>query len=854
MSRLFDSLETFADRIALVDEAGQDVTYADLIARAEASVAGLGDTRLLTAIEMDASVEAISAYVGALRAGHAVIALSPGDGRSDTPILQRFAPQAIFSASQKAWISGPGQGAAPVLHPDLAVLLSTSGSTGSAKLVRLSHANLIANARSIIDYLQIGADEAAITTLPLSYSYGLSVIHSHLLAGARLVLFQGSVADPDFGQRLDRAGATSFAGVPHSFELLERVGFKPADHPTLRYFTQAGGRLGPDPVRAWAERARAAGQRFVVMYGQTEAAPRIAYMPPDDVALYPDCIGRAVPGGALRIDPINGGEEGELIYAGPNVMMGYAEDPKDLALGAQVRELRTGDIARRNSAGYFQITGRLNRFSKAFGLRLNLDEVEARLIEAGYAAAVAGDDEGLVIAIAEDAPAAAITALITDRIGVPRAAFILAPLAEIPRLASGKPNYPAILALRPTGAETGPSPSRSSLCEALAETMGLPRVRPEDSFIRLGGDSLNYVRAWLVVEQHLGHCPDGWETMSIAELEGLAPRAPGKMSIDADVLVRSLAIAMVVLHHVTANGVGGGATSLLLVAGINFFRFQTPKLLDGQLRAVLEPLLTKVILPYIVIITAYFALRHGVYWPQYLFYSTFTEAVAEPTGHEGLRTTIFWYLETYVWLIVSASLLVLIKPVSRLLDTRPWTFALSLLLVTMIVGLVAKLNPTLPAFYPHTPFTTAYLFAYGVAIPLAKSLQRKVLMMVLGLGVVLLLANPAGWLGIGFTGLITFAALTLLLFGRKITLGWKLSQTLSAMAGGSLYVYLTQGLVLHPLRNLLGGSIPPLMALPAVLLCFGIGIGVWRLVDWIDPMVGRAFAGLRGGVQAQARA
>lgn len=838
MDKLFANLERFGDAIAVVDESDRAISFAHFLAMADASAASLGSPRRLVAIELTNRLAPLAAYVGAIRAGHAAILLNAG-GES-AAILQTFEPNAIYREAEGGWSLYPVEQPA-VLHRDLAVLLSTSGSTGSPKLVRLSHMNLVANAGSIIEYLGVGPDEAAITTLPPAYSYGLSVIHSHLLAGARLVLFEGSVADPAFADRIERHSVTSFAGVPHTYELLERTGFDCARYASLRAMTQAGGRLGADKVRAWAAAARGCGKRFFVMYGQTEAGPRMAYLPPDEAERFPDCIGHSVPGGSLRIEPVGGGEDGELIYAGPNVMMGYALQRDDLARGPEISELRTGDLARRNADGHFQITGRISRFSKAFGLRISLDEVEARLAEAGLVAAVAGDDEGLVVAASPGSSADAVSEVLQARLGLPRAAFQVAAVKATPRLASGKTDYAAILVLgRAPPASPG---ARPSLKRALAELLGVEEVKDGDSFISLGGDSLNYVRTWLMLEERLGQCPEGWEMMTVAELEGGPQDLPARrMAIDADVLTRAFAIVMVVAHHVMDSKVGGGAASLLLIAGMNFSRFQTPKLFGGQFWSVLEPVAVKALLPYFLIITGYFVAERGVFLPQYLLVSNFTTPGAAP---DLPHMTIFWYIETYVWLILAASLLMLARPVRRLLAASPWTFSLSLLLATVAVGALARIRMDLPAFYDHTPISMAYLFAFGWAIPHATTRRRKALLAALGAVTLFALERP----GVEFAAPVTLAALALLLFVRKITLGWKLTQAISITAGASLYIYLSHGMAVHAVRALLGGRIPLILAAPAILACCLVGIGVARLVDLSEAFVLRRFG--RGGFRTQ---
>ncbi len=326
---------------------------------------------------MRTSADAASAiaYLAAFRAGHAVILLEAD--ADPTAIIDIYDPRYVISGDQVE----VREDAAPAdLHPDLRLLLSTSGSTGSPKLVRLTEANVAANAASIAQYLELGPGERAIASLPLSYSYGLSVLNSHVHAGASIAFTPHSVIRPEFWQDVRRHDVTSFAGVPYAYAMLERIGMRDMDLPALRTMTQAGGRLDPEVARRFAQQ-----RRFFVMYGQTEATARIAYVPPQRLADKPGSIGIAIPGGELSI------EDGELVYRGPNVMMGYATARADLARGDELGGvLRTGDLGHHDDEGFFYVTGRAKRIAKVYGQRINLDEIEAAVD--GPAGAIAGDD------------------------------------------------------------------------------------------------------------------------------------------------------------------------------------------------------------------------------------------------------------------------------------------------------------------------------------------------------------------------------------------------------------------------------------------------------------------------------
>ena len=258
----------------------------------------------------------------------------------------------------------PGAEPLVVPHPDLAILLTTSGSTGSPKFVRLSTRNVTSNATAIATALRIDRQERAVTSMPLHYSYGMSILNSHLIAGASVIITDASVLEPRFWEDLRQHEATSLAGVPYTYQMLERIGFDPADQPTLRSMTQAGGKM-PEPLtRRFADRLAAHGIGLYVMYGQTEAAPRIAVLPAERLDDKVGSAGVALPGGALTIDGPDGPTDapdvsGEVVYTGANVMMGYADGRADLSVGdVHGDTLRTGDLGHLDADGYLFITGR----------------------------------------------------------------------------------------------------------------------------------------------------------------------------------------------------------------------------------------------------------------------------------------------------------------------------------------------------------------------------------------------------------------------------------------------------------------------------------------------------------------
>ena len=338
----------------------------------------------------------------------------------------------------------------PALHAELALLLATSGSTGSPKFVRLSHANLSANAEAIAQYLALTPEDRPVTTLPPAYSYGLSVLHSHLLAGSTIVLTARTFFDRGFWDVLRGAGVTSLAGVPYHYEMLKKLRFASMDLPALRALTQAGGRMDPALTRDFATLCAERGMRFFSMYGQTEATARMAYLAPDKAIRKAGSIGQPIPGGRFRLidaegAPVDGvGQAGELVYDGPNVCLGYAEGAADLALGDVFGgTLPTGELAERDSEGDYTIVGRLKRFLKLYGYRVNLEDIERALVADGHAVACAGRDDLLEIYLVDGSPeiGKAIKTRLVSEIKVAPQGIKVHAVAALPRSDNGKIRY-----------------------------------------------------------------------------------------------------------------------------------------------------------------------------------------------------------------------------------------------------------------------------------------------------------------------------------------------------------------------------------------------------------------------------
>lgn len=454
-------LKKYGEHTAILDEHGRALTYAAL-AQEGRRVAEAAGRRCLTFLLCRNETGAITGYTGLLNAGIVPLLLSSQtDGEALAALLEAYRPAylwapedlpdttPVYQAFGYRLLKTRFQDDFP-LHPDLALLLATSGSTGSPKFVRQSYGNIRANAESIAAYLELSGEERPITTLPMNYTYGLSVINSHLLTGGTLLVTEKSLMQREFWDFFKQAGATSLSGVPYTYEMLDRMRFHRMDLPTLRTMTQAGGKLSPALHRKFAEEAQASNRRFVVMYGQCEATARMGYLPPEKAVEKCGSMGIAIPGGSFRLldgedRPITSpGVTGELIYEGPNVALGYAERGEDLSRGDEWGGvLRTGDMAKFDGDGYYYITGRKKRFLKIYGNRVNLDEVDGLLREKfpGLDCASTGVDDRLYVFVTDGTQAEAVKAFLVRRTHLNPAAFRVKAIGEIPKNDAGKTLY-----------------------------------------------------------------------------------------------------------------------------------------------------------------------------------------------------------------------------------------------------------------------------------------------------------------------------------------------------------------------------------------------------------------------------
>lgn len=837
-------LESFAEATAIITHEGKFVSYSALANLADDFASQfLKDRKELFLLAADNSLESIVAYLAALRSGTPVI-LTPHD-KPDTfeNIFNQFKPTVTYrpqSSGYKLEHYSEAESADTKFPSNLAVLLSTSGTTGSAKLVKLSVSNVNANAQSIAEYLLLSASERAITSLPMYYSYGLSVINSHLSIGASLVLTDDSVIDESFWLSFNQHQCTSFAGVPYSYELLKRSGFEEKHLPSLRYMTQAGGKLPKELVEYYALLAEKKGWRFYVMYGQTEATARMSYLPPDKILSHLGSMGIPIPQGHFDLIDENGqlitatNKSGELIYRGPNVMMGYATSREDLCDASILTELRTGDIAWRDEDGLYYISGRKSRFLKIFGNRIGLDDLESSLRGHGYVTICGGTDKHLVVLTIDQDKSAEIERVLAEKFSLTSQYASVEEVKDFPLLPSGKIDYARLVkmsetkALENTDQAThskyswrnlfGINKKRENLSslDIFSKVFTASEVTQESSFESLNGDSLNYVQMMILLEKKLGQLPENWQKLSVREIEQLnvAPQSYVQ-PVEASVALRAIAILEVMLNHtyiVDNTYIAGGAAILMVLAGYSLARFQAASLFLGKVWGIIWPYLKKIVIPYLVICVALIIkralsdepLEYDILFMVSNFYRFETKILSN-----------FWFIQVLAQCVVILGVVFSIKRFSAYAKNNLWEYSIYLLSFFVFTCFLINSFWNTKAFDFQLPHIYLPLVMMGWCACVGKSSTQKLLLF----GYAFLFFSAMRWIGLWYTSQYVWliAGVFLLLFLPSVKVFSFVKPFLTEIASAAYFIYLTHVFILHFVRYLTDNG--PLQYLLLIVLC-----------------------------------
>ena len=459
---LFDIDKKPASSLAAIDDAGGQLAYGDIVSLREALSKTLPERELVFCL-CENRVGALAGFLSLYDCKDVCLLLSAkiDKGLLDT-LYETYKPSYFWMPESKVgdtpyevayqfkdYVLCKTGNKAPDLHPELSMLMTTSGTTGSPKLVRHKYGNIESNAKNVAHVFGWTPEERGIIDLPMQYTMGLNVICSHLYAGATVLLIEVNLMSPKYWSFIKEQKGSNFTGVPFSYEILNRLRFGRMDLPYLTTMAEGGGKLSDTLFKTFADMMAEKGKRFFATFGTTETSARLAFLPPEQATTHIGSIGRAIPEGTLILVDENGNEireagvDGELRYEGPNVTMGYGTCVEDLMKGDEFCGVyETGDIARKDEDGFYYIVGRKKRFLKLFGLRVSLDQSEKIIKDSlGIECACTGDDNQMLIFITQEGMKEEVKNLISEKTGLMAKSFEVREIDNIPRFESGKINY-----------------------------------------------------------------------------------------------------------------------------------------------------------------------------------------------------------------------------------------------------------------------------------------------------------------------------------------------------------------------------------------------------------------------------
>ena len=788
-------------------------------------------------------IEAVVSYLAALSAGLPLLITGQVDPAVDSgygEIIRTYQPAATIDPDTGELVRLHHAETAEPIHPDIAVLLATSGSTGSKKLVKLSLGNLIANARAIAHGLGITAADRGITLLPLHYSFGLSVLNSHLISGASIAVEECSVAAPGFAEQVERCGVTNIGVVPHMLQVLRTAdGGQSLAQARLVY--QAGGKLDPADVTHWHRFFADHGTDFRVMYGQTEATARMTIMPAELMADHPNAVGTPLAGHHMRVTGT-----GELVFTGPSVMLGYAESPEDLRVGRTITELRTGDLGEivttDGGVPLVRITGRASDFVKLAGVRTSCEQIRLWLAERGITACVTGDDTALRIAADVQTSRARLSAPTIERdicqlTGLTPAFVRVVVLPAFPLLDNGKIDRRHCAALADAAAEI-PEQARygggqrkgrnraageqvgaeQAVIAQIARALGVASdaVRRDLSFVDNGGSSLSFVPVAMAFADAGIELPTGWHDVPIDALLARPSDRPLSLGwLDAPIVLRAICAITIVLTHASSHKIMGGAHSLLVIAGVMLgsFGLSIPSA-RTRLRATARSL-AAVAIPTIAVVLVGMAItgRYGL--ANLLFIHWWKPSL----GGSGS----LWFIESYLLGMLLIAGFFAIPQVYRLYQRQPfWTAAL---LTAVLLAWRFKTGAWDIMQTRFEPPGVIWFIAAGIMIANARTTRHKLITaaMLVG-GSISLFEHTSQWIYV-------MIVCAVLLLGVRLPVPRIAVKPVGLIASASLYIYLIQ-------FDILDQPITEVITVPLSLLA---GIALW----WVTTVVVAELAGGR---------
>ena len=460
----FDKLNRFSNYDAIVTENNEIIKYKDFIKKIKFIENIIGKERNRIFLLADNSYEFLASYYAMLRKRSIIFLLNSRlEMKKINELVKVYKPNFIFDCEsfyneREGYDTVKIENRLQILknketinyenNYELAQLISTSGSTGSPKFVMQSFENIEINTKDIVKTLRLNKYDKTITTMNPSYTYGLTKINTHIYVGGTIILNKKTVFDKDFWNKINTYKVTNFGGVPFFYEMLKKLNFHKFNFKNLKHITQAGGKLSSEILDYMHKTSKQLKIKFYIMYGQTEAGPRITILDSKKLDKKIKSVGKPIGDNKLWLEDKKRNIIkkpniiGELFCKGKNVMLGYAYNLGDLKKKKNHNYINTGDLAYKDQDGFFYITGRTKRIIKPFGIRIDLGELEKYLDSKNFFNCICiGDDKKIHIYSKYTDEIVKIKKLVLNKLNLKKNIIFFFEENKIPRDKNGKIIY-----------------------------------------------------------------------------------------------------------------------------------------------------------------------------------------------------------------------------------------------------------------------------------------------------------------------------------------------------------------------------------------------------------------------------
>lgn len=777
-----------------------------------------------------------------MEAGNIAVPLRSADDRDR--INAAGVEQVITPESGQHWMRRPFT--APKTD-SVAIVAFTSGTEGSPKGVILSHNNLADVVERLNSLMQIDDSISEYIGVPVYHSFGFGRCRAVATVGGRFFIPSNGFNPAEIGAMLKNGEINAISAVPSLWRILlankDLIGRSGKRVRWIEIGSQYMSRQEKEDLKALFPEAR-----IVQHYGLTEASRTtlLEIHAAEGEAL--ESVGQVYGRVAVKLT-----EEGRIAIRGAHVAQGYLIDGKETPLQEDEGWFLTKDLGRLEN-GYLYYKGRADDVINCGGIKVHPETLETKIYAStGYSSGLAicrkpdpMRGEGFLVAVTKDSGveqqqlrAAVVQA--TQELGVNAAhAVTVIEVDSLPKTATGKIQrkqladwYAQEFSLEDQLAEITDSTlaSGSPMQTIFCRTLKVPQIHPQDTFIALGGDSLSYVQLGMELERYLGYLPRNWEQMPLSELEKLVPEKRFSTTIEMNILLRALAISGVVMNHSGFHFIEGGAMLLLLIAGLNFSRFQGCALIQGQLKSIL-PLLKHILAPYFIIAIAYQVWKQK-FDPMVLFLLGDFQST-----QQQIENNIFfvWFIANLVQTIILFSIPFSIQAVRNFAKASPWRFgvvSLGIGVATRILGPFVWDSSYTADQVPHMLF---WLFALGWCIHFAKSRAEKI-----GTTALILMTVPT-FLGFeDLQGEWVLIGSALLLWLPYVSIPSIIKSPIQMISAASYYIYLTVLIFITLVTKLIGHDYP-LITMSVTLLG---GVLTWVAVQSLQQFLSdRQFRGV----------